>query len=84
MIPAAVVVMESFPMTPNGKVDRRGFPEPQVADLVKNSEVVLPIDGLEAQLVQIWEQVLNIKPIGTTDNFMDLGGTSLLAVGHYR
>ncbi|MCC3405300.1 MAG: amino acid adenylation domain-containing protein [Microcoleus sp. PH2017_10_PVI_O_A] len=79
MIPAAVVVMESFPMTPNGKVDRRGFPEPQVADLVKNSEVVLPIDGLEAQLVQIWEQVLNIKPIGTTDNFMDLGGTSLLA-----
>ncbi|MCC3512101.1 MAG: amino acid adenylation domain-containing protein [Oscillatoriales cyanobacterium] len=79
MIPAAVVVMDSFPMTPNGKVDRRGFPEPQVADLVTNSEVVLPIDGLEAQLVQIWEQILNIKPIGTTDNFMDLGGTSLLA-----
>lgn len=79
MIPAAVVAMESFPMTPNGKVDRRAFPEPQVADLVTNSEVVLPIDGLEAQLVQIWEQILNIKPIGTTDNFMDLGGTSLLA-----
>ncbi len=79
MIPAAVVVMESFPMMPNGKVDRRAFPEPQVADLVKNSECVLPIDGLEAQLVHIWEQLLNIKPIGTTDNFMNLGGTSLLA-----
>ena len=79
MIPAAIVVMESFPMMPNGKVDRRAFPLPQVTDMVQYSEIVLPIDGLEAQLVQIWEQLLNIKPIGTTDNFMDLGGTSLLA-----
>jgi aspartate racemase len=79
MIPPAVVVMESFPMTPNGKVDRRAFPEPQVVDLVQYGEVVLPADVLETQLLHIWEQVLNIKPIGTADNFMDLGGTSLLA-----
>ena len=79
MIPAAFVVMESFPMTPNGKVDRRGFPEPQVVDLFQYGEVVLPADVLETQLLHIWEQVLNIKPIGTADNFMDLGGTSLLA-----
>ncbi len=79
MIPSAVVVMESFPMMPNGKVDRRAFPAPQIADMVQHSGAVLPVDGLEAQLVQIWERVLSIKPIGTTDNFMDLGGTSLLA-----
>ncbi|MCU0546667.1 MAG: amino acid adenylation domain-containing protein [Oscillatoriaceae cyanobacterium Prado104] len=79
MIPAAVVVMENFPITPNGKVDRGAFPAPQVANLVQHSEAVLPVDGLEVELVKIWEKVLNIKPIGTTDNFMDLGGTSLLA-----
>lgn len=79
MIPAAVVVMENFPITPNGKVDRAAFPPPQVADLVQDREVVLPVDGLESQLLNIWENLLNIKPIGTTDNFMDLGGTSLLA-----
>jgi aspartate racemase len=48
--------------------------------MVQHGGAVLPIDGLEAQLVKIWERVLNIKPIGTTDNFMELGGTSLLAV----
>lgn len=78
MIPAAVIVLEIFPMLPNGKVDRRAFPEPQVTDLVQARELVLPSSALEAQLVKIWEQVLSIKPISTTDNFMDLGGTSLL------
>jgi amino acid adenylation domain-containing protein len=78
MIPAAVVAMEHFPTMPNGKVDRHAFPAPQIADRVQHSGAVLPIDGLEATLVKIWERVLNVKPIGTTDNFMDLGGTSLL------
>ncbi|WP_404784945.1 amino acid adenylation domain-containing protein [Altericista sp. CCNU0014] len=78
MIPAAVVAMERFPMMPNGKVDRHAFPAPQIADMIPHSGAVLPIDGLEAKLVKIWERLLNVKPIGTTDNFMDLGGTSLL------
>ncbi|MGL5062519.1 MAG: non-ribosomal peptide synthetase [Microcoleus sp.] len=79
MIPAAIVVMENFPITPNGKVDRGAFPAPQVADLVQDSEVVLPVDGLESQILKIWKNLFNIESIGTTDNFMDLGGTSLLA-----
>lgn len=78
MIPNAIITLESFPMLPNGKVNRRAFPQPQVTDLVQIRELVLPSNALEAQLVKIWEQVLNIKPISTTDNFMDLGGTSLL------
>ncbi len=80
MVPAAFVRLEALPLLPNGKVDRRALPAPQEAQLALNSVFVAPRDTLELQLKQIWEDILETRPIGITDNFFDLGGHSLLAV----
>jgi amino acid adenylation domain-containing protein len=75
MVPSAFVVLPAMPMTPNGKIDRRGLPAPPEA----SGEAIIPADTVEAQLVRIWEDVLDRKPIGIRDNFFELGGHSLLA-----
>ncbi|MBW4632889.1 MAG: amino acid adenylation domain-containing protein [Iphinoe sp. HA4291-MV1] len=79
MVPSAVVSLEKMPLTPNGKVDRRALPAPDMKLSLKDN-FVPPSDILELQLVQIWEQVLDVHPIGVRDNFFDLGGHSLLAI----
>ncbi|MBH8561107.1 amino acid adenylation domain-containing protein [Nostoc sp. CENA67] len=76
MIPSAFVFLDRLPLTPNGKVDRLALPAPSFT--LENC--VSPRDDLERQLIQIWESVLGIHPIGIQDNFFDLGGNSLLAV----
>lgn len=78
MIPAHVTVLESFPLTPNGKVDRRALPAPTCAQ-ERGTVLMPPRDDLEFQLVQIWENVLEVRSLGIEDNFFDLGGNSLLA-----
>jgi amino acid adenylation domain-containing protein len=80
MIPSVFVFMESFPLTPNGKVDRRALPLPSQTYADRNSDYVAPAGDLERQLAQIWEDLLGVRPIGTQDDFFDLGGHSLLAV----
>ena len=80
MIPSAIVKLEALPLTPNGKVDRRALLATDTARPELQSAFVAPRDTLELQLAQIWEDVLNIRPIGVTDNFFTLGGHSLLAV----
>lgn len=78
MVPSALMILETLPLTPNGKVDRKALPTP---DRSLNPETfVTPRDSLELELAQIWEEVLNLRPIGVTDNFFDIGGHSLLAV----
>lgn len=79
MIPAAFIPLKTIPITPNGKVDYRALPAPNVEQL-SNAEFVAPRDPLEAQMVEIWESVLNVHPIGIRDDFFKLGGHSLLAV----
>lgn len=79
-IPSTFVVMDELPRTPNGKVDRRALPAPGRSRLNLKGELVRPRDLIELQLMQIWEALLNIRPIGMTDNFFDLGGHSLLAI----
>ncbi|MEK8015446.1 MAG: amino acid adenylation domain-containing protein [Candidatus Parabeggiatoa sp.] len=81
MIPAAFVMLEAMPLTPNGKIDRRALSQFKVSnwkDLERT--FVAPRDALELQLAQIWEDVLEVYPIGVQDNFFELGGHSLLAV----
>jgi amino acid adenylation domain-containing protein len=80
MVPSAVVFVDALPLTANGKVDRSALPEPGEAHSEEQRSFVSPRDGIEVQLVRIWEQSLGIRPIGVTDNFFDLGGHSLLAV----
>ena len=80
MIPADFVFLQSFPLTPNGKVDRRALPVPTARAVETDENFAAPRDEMEKRMARIWEQVLRRKPIGIRDNFFDLGGHSLLAV----
>jgi amino acid adenylation domain-containing protein len=78
MVPSKFVILDAFPMTVSGKVDRRALPMPAQDD-ADSIQRVAPRDEIESQLVSIFEKVLGIASIGITDNFFDLGGQSLLA-----
>ncbi|MEA5622687.1 amino acid adenylation domain-containing protein [Nostoc sp. UHCC 0251] len=80
MLPAALTILNTLPLTSNGKVDRQALPAPDTDRSLKLATFVMPRDSLELELVQIWEEVMNVRPIGVTDNFFDIGGHSLLAV----
>jgi amino acid adenylation domain-containing protein len=77
MVPGAFVFLDAIPLTANGKIDRLALPIPTLGF---NPSFVAPSNALELQLMQIWEDILHISPIGVRDNFFDLGGHSLLAV----
>jgi amino acid adenylation domain-containing protein len=74
MIPTALTQLDSMPKTPNGKTDIRALPMPAP---IGQSEYVSPIGETEEKLCEIFAQILGIDRVGATDNFFDLGGTSL-------
>jgi amino acid adenylation domain-containing protein/thioester reductase-like protein len=78
MVPSAFVVMDTLPLMPNGKVDRRALPAPNRARPILNEAFVAPRTLVEEQLAEIWATVLGIEPVGIHDNFFELGGHSLL------
>ncbi|HEY0077786.1 MAG TPA: amino acid adenylation domain-containing protein [Pyrinomonadaceae bacterium] len=80
MIPSAFVVLDAFPLTPNGKIDRKALPAPATERDEASSTFVAPRNEQEAQLARLWEEVLQVRLVGVRDNFFDLGGHSLLAV----
>ncbi|WP_420029615.1 non-ribosomal peptide synthase/polyketide synthase [Pseudomonas parafulva] len=73
MVPSQILVLEHLPLSPNGKVDRKALPDPSF----KGREYVAPRNALEAGLVAIWQEVLELEQVGVTDNFFELGGDSL-------
>jgi amino acid adenylation domain-containing protein len=77
MVPAAFVMMESLPTTPNGKLDRKALPAPVVPR--KTRESVPPETPTQITLARIWESVLKIEHVGIHESFFDLGGHSILA-----
>jgi amino acid adenylation domain-containing protein len=79
MIPSAFVEMESFPLTPNGKVNRRALLEPTNSRPELSQTFVEPRTPTEEILAGIWRDVLVLERVGIYDNFFDLGGHSLLA-----
>ena len=79
MVPSAYMLMDALPLTPNGKIDRRALPTPEPSRSTAKDTYVAPTLPLHCQLVQIWEDLLGVRPIGIKDNFFDLGGHSLLA-----
>jgi amino acid adenylation domain-containing protein len=78
MVPAVFVTLEEFPLTPNGKVDRKALPKPEVDAADEKFEP--PATATEIALANIWSGVLGVKRIGLHHSFFDLGGHSLLAV----
>ena len=78
MIPSEIIVLDEFPLTPNGKVDRKALPAPDGSGLSRKAYEA-PEGELEQSLADIWQDVLKIKKVGRHDNFFDLGGHSLLA-----
>ena len=78
MVPSALMILQSLPLTVNGKVDRKALPAP-MGNPDAGQRVISEIP-LHRQLVEIWEDLLHVKPIGIRDNFFDLGGHSLMAV----
>src|SRR5260370_7108296 len=79
MMPAAFVVLEKLPLSPNGKVDRRALPPPDSSRPDLEAAFVPPRNPTEAALAGIWAEVLGLERIGIHDNFSDLGRPSFLA-----
>lgn len=79
MIPAAFVFLEAFPLTPNGKLNRRNLPAPDASQRSLEVDIVAPRTPTEQELATIWSEVLRLKQVGIHDNFFELGGHSLLA-----
>jgi amino acid adenylation domain-containing protein len=80
MMPSAFVTLDSLPLMPNGKVDRKALPAPHASRQERADSYVGPRDTFELRLCRIWEDVLGVRTVGARDNFFDLGGNSLLAV----
>ncbi len=79
MIPQQFVEMDSMPVTPSGKLDRRALPVPQEES--KTEEVyVAPQSEVEKIIAGIWQELLHVKTVGVRDSFFELGGHSLLLV----
>src|SRR5271166_1316581 len=79
MVPADFIFLESMPLTPNGKVDRRALPLPESRGVERREDFVAPRDQFESAMSRLWEQVLGKRPVGVRDNFFELGGHSLAA-----
>ncbi len=77
MVPSRFVLLESLPLTVTGKVDYRALPEPPRTRPDLQTAFVAPRSEQETSLQQIWQEILEIEPIGVHDNFFDLGGDSL-------
>ena len=79
MIPSIYVELEVLPLTPTGKIDRKSLPEPSNTRPQLNVSYVSFRNETEQELIGLWENVLDVRPIGIHDNFFDLGGHSLTA-----
>ncbi|MEB2647144.1 non-ribosomal peptide synthetase [Pseudomonas canadensis] len=78
MVPAHLIVLDSMPLTANGKLDRRALPQPDPE--ANRQTYVAPRNELESTLAAIWCAVLNVQQVGLDDNFFELGGDSILSI----
>ena len=80
MMPASFTFLQAFPLSPNGKVDRRALPVPDAGRPELSQTFVAPRSATEELLAEIWSEILGVEKIGIHDNFFDLGGHSLRAI----
>ncbi|MGH8079833.1 MAG: amino acid adenylation domain-containing protein, partial [Lysobacter sp.] len=79
MVPSAFMALESWPLTPNGKLDRKALPSPD-GDAYQQREYEAPQGPVETALAEIWTELLRIERVGRRDHFFEIGGHSLLAM----
>ncbi|HEV2378006.1 MAG TPA: amino acid adenylation domain-containing protein [Streptosporangiaceae bacterium] len=77
LVPSHIGVLASFPLTANGKVDRAALPQIEAGAVRAGSEHVPAANAMERDITAIWQEVLGVHDLGTTDNFFDLGGHSM-------
>lgn len=80
MIPAAFVLLDAFPLTTNGKIDRRALPQPDEARPALARPYTPPRSRAEELLANIWSRVLNVARVGIDDNYFELGGDSIRSI----
>ncbi|MCU0709860.1 MAG: amino acid adenylation domain-containing protein, partial [Pirellula sp.] len=80
MQPSAFVILKTLPVSPNGKLDRRKLPAPDLSRAELDTDYVAPATPIENQIASIWMEVLGIQKVGIHDHFFRLGGNSLSAV----
>jgi amino acid adenylation domain-containing protein len=80
MVPGAFVVLETLPLTANGKVDRKKLLSYRDFTIARRGDIVAPRNIVEVYIATIWEKVLRINTVGVTDSFFDLGGHSISAL----
>ncbi|MFF9897703.1 amino acid adenylation domain-containing protein [Streptomyces longispororuber] len=78
MVPAAVMTLDTVPLSPNGKVDRRALPVPTWT--ATDEGHVAPRNNMEARLAEVWRQVLGVDQVGVHDDYLALGGDSILSI----
>jgi natural product biosynthesis luciferase-like monooxygenase protein/amino acid adenylation domain-containing protein len=79
MLPSSFTFLDSFPLTPNGKLDRKALPAPDMG-AVATFRYEAPRPGIEQRVAAIWSALLNVERVGRNDNFFELGGHSLMVV----
>ncbi len=79
MVPSAFAMLETLPLTRNGKVDRANLPPLDGIAIVDHRQFVAPRNDVERRLQAIWQELLDTRPIGVHDDFFAVGGHSLLA-----
>jgi SAM-dependent methyltransferase len=80
MVPSTFMWLEAFPLTPNGKIDRKALPKPRAAMPVDRASYVAPASDIEEQIAGVWRQVLGVDRVGRTDNIFDIGANSLITM----
>jgi amino acid adenylation domain-containing protein len=79
MVPSNFALIKAFPLTPNGKVNRRALPALDMTYSKSSTLYVAPSNQAEHALANVWQEILHVEQVGVHDNFFDLGGHSLLA-----
>ena len=80
MVPSAIMVVESWPLTPNGKLDRQALTATDEAGFAPRGTYMAPRSPIEVEMAAIWAEVLQLPQVGIHDNFFDFGGHSLMAI----
>jgi hypothetical protein len=83
MVPSAIVALDAFPLTPNGKIDRKALPAVDMVRVESSTVTTPPVDANEKLVAEAWAAELG-RDVNRDDNFFDIGGHSLLAVKVFR